>query len=507
MKIYRDPLLKNVVILVVTYWEGTTPHIYIPLQPSFSTFHLPFCWMDHTWTNKGRPEAKSTTKCVWLRRGSAQALQCYQKTQVRLRSKSDQSTFHSRLGGTCFILFAYLHLYSRFCLAAWGVPHVPLNSLTVFFPAWFWRAHFFSEKTFFAPQARLALQLQDDLGRNLMKIKAQDKVRTSIVSSTTRSFDLNFTWSVPRSVFPKSGSQKASTFCLQQVVLKRISDCMSLNLVLTGKLQEWGGFREPDQSGGSGAPDACFGLCAGSDLPSEIRLFFNQPDFLSNTSWRIAKIQRIANQQGALTSYANHSWSDKVVLKHRDIYLNRYTDIHTECQGLTDSWDLWAYTKELVVGWFRGLQGQHPKSRNLHKGQQTAVRGCASRCWAEGSRWRWNCWTICTLETFYRYSTVLHHWMQIQVVGRKKYLHWKFILILILASLGHNSLCVVLTSFPQSAWPPGTLNSWSCTHGSRLLREPVGAHDPDAFCSAIMAGDVGVMENFYVFCSERFCYT
>ena len=107
----------------------------------------------------------------------------------------------------------------------------------------------------------------------------------------------------------------------------------------------------------------------------------------------------------------------------------------------------------------------------------------------------------CTIECKYKLSV------------RKKYLlvtrfiHWKFILIFILASLGHNSLCVVLTSFPQSAWPPGILNSWSFTHGSRLLREPVGAHDPDAFCSAIMAGDVVVMENFYDFCWERFCYT
>ena len=173
-----------------------------------------------------------------------------------------------------------LILYSRFCLAAWGVPHVSQNSLTVFFLRLILTGPFFSEKTFFAPQARLALQLQDDLGRNLMKIKAQDKVGTSIVSSTTFFFDLKFTWSVPRRVFfLKSGSHKASTFCLQHGVLKRMSDCMSFNLVLTGKLQEWGGFREPDQSGGSGAPDACFGCCAGSDLPTEIKLFSTSQTF------------------------------------------------------------------------------------------------------------------------------------------------------------------------------------------------------------------------------------
>ena len=64
-----------------------------------------------------------------------------------------------------------------------------------------------------------------------MKIKAQDKVRTSIVSTTTGFFDLIFTRSVPQSAL-KSFYQKASTFCLQQVVLNGISHCMSLNLML-----------------------------------------------------------------------------------------------------------------------------------------------------------------------------------------------------------------------------------------------------------------------------------
>ena len=39
-----------------------------------------------------------------------------------------------------------------------------------------------------------------------------------------------------------------------------------------------------------------------------------------------------------------------------------------------------------------------------------------------------------------------------------------------------------------------------------LLREPVGAHDPDAFCSAIMAGDAHVLwviEDSYDFFVEQ----